>query len=129
MSIAESFFVRSGKTEQEIQEMANKLMNADEEVKKADIFNYGQKINRALGMMPAKKEDYSPERSLLEEEMISFHKAGMFWGMTPQFTFDELVEWLKKYFAYMAYIEHFQLETEAMRNGLKTPEKNKKPQH
>lgn len=125
--LVEALFLQSGKTINDLLKIADEISALPHDTSDPKLMKRGTAIldlvnnleNSAIGPGPMEQTEQSRERRLIAEEREILASKAMQWSINGKFSKNELVDWLKIYFAIQYYAEKLQLGTEFIRNATK----------
>lgn len=117
MNFQKTFFEKSGKTESEIDLLADEILSLSQI---SPDFLRGQRLmtmmnhldQSVIGPQHINKSKHSDARQLLEIERKGLSDKVMNWTFAPDIAKADLVNWLKQYFAVDCYARQFKLGDE-----------------
>ncbi|MGE4130147.1 MAG: hypothetical protein AB7F86_00835 [Bdellovibrionales bacterium] len=117
MDLIESLFQKSGKTESDLIKTADEIMSLSQEnptfkrgKRLMDMMNFLEQA--VIGPEHINDENHSDARQLIQDERKILSDQMMHWTLSSNFTKEELVAWLKRYYAIDYYARHFRLGDE-----------------
>lgn len=115
--LIEALFRRTGKKSEDLEKIADEILALPDQPQPSpkcqrlvDMMN--DLDGRVFGPQEADKSKQSGTRQLIETEREEVAKKAIVWSATGKFTREELIPWLKKYFAVRQYGKDAGLATE-----------------
>lgn len=117
MDLIASLFEKSGKKTEDLEKLAAEILSLSQVnptyergQRLIDMSNYLEQ--EVFGPSHVDKETHSDARQLIEEERKLLHKDMQPWIFSATFSKEDLLLWLKRYYALEYYAKHFELADE-----------------